>query len=184
MLIFFGSVLNKDLMKPSKLPFCPAACGSWNVNLTQLNCWIKMNSVALYQWNQRQCCTSIKTSSCWPQAVSLRWEFRIHLWVDSVQNYQFTLCWLYLLSIELSASWFSSSNFDVPVAHCCPRSLPTTAVEDPRKTVQITPVSYGDSGGCGKKEGPDACTSAVMFWNTLQFNVFPKYVMKRIPTQN
>lgn len=39
-------------------------------------------------------------------------------------------CWLYLLSIEFSGSWFSSCNFDVPVAHCCPRSLPITAVEE------------------------------------------------------
>lgn len=129
MLIFFVSVLNKDLMKPPKLPFSPAACGSLNVNLTQLNCWIKMNSVALYQWNQRQCCTSIKNSSCWPQAVS---EMRVSY--PSMSGFSPELpihtCWLYLLSIEFSGSWFSSCNFDVPVAHCCPRSLPITAVEE------------------------------------------------------
>lgn len=140
-------------MKPPKLPFCPAACGSLNVNLTQLNCWIKMNSVALYQWNQRQCCTSIKNSSCWPQAVSLRWEFRIHLWVDSVQNYQFTLVdFIYsplnLVAVDsLAATLMSLWHIAVHVP------FPSQLWKSPRKTVQITLVSYGDSGGCGKNKG-------------------------------
>lgn len=139
----------------------------------QLNCWITMNPVALYQWNQSQCCTSIKTSSCWPQSVSLWWEFQ-------VQNHQSSLCWLYLPTIEFCPSWFPCSNFDdvYVVAHCCPRSFPATAVEDPWNTVQIMLVAYRNSGACGEKLGPDAGTSAVL----IVRSVFSKMCYEK--TQN